>query len=95
MFIQIFSLIVLVVMVASIMGAIVALAIWPGRTARDRNHPYADAINVAGWVGMIAGGVLWPLALVWAYSTPVVAGRATAHPHGEPVPENGVGEDES
>lgn len=50
---------------------------------------------MAGWVGMIAGGVLWPLALVWAYSTPVVAGRATAHPHGEPIPENGVGEDES
>lgn len=40
---------------------------------------------------MIAGGVLWPLALVWAYSTPVVAGRATAHPHGEPIPENALG----
>ena len=71
MFIQIFSLIVLTITLVSIIGVIVALAIWPGRTARARIHPYADAVNVAGWVGILAGGVLWPLALVWAYSTPV------------------------
>ncbi len=95
MFIQIFSLIVLLITVASVIGAIVALAIWPGRTARARNHPYADAVNVAGWVGILAGGVLWPLALVWAYSTPAVATRAPAQPHGEPVPDHATGEGES
>ncbi len=41
MFIQIFPLIVLVVLVASVIGAIVALAIWPGRTARARLRPAA------------------------------------------------------
>ena len=95
MFIQIFSLIVLVTLVSSVIGALVALAIWPGRTARARNHPYADAINIAGWVGMIAGGVLWPLALVWAYSTPVITVKIPAQPHGESVAENDQGEDES
>jgi len=95
MFIQIFPLVVLLITVASVIGAIVALAIWPGRTARARNHPYADAINVAGWVSLFAGGVLWPLALVWAYSTPVVAARDSAHPPGEPTPQNDTGEDES
>jgi hypothetical protein len=70
MFIEIFSLIVLVILVIFVIGVIIALAIWPGRIARARNHPFADAINVAGWVSILAGGVLWPLALVWAYATP-------------------------
>lgn len=88
MFIKVFSLIVLTTLLVTIVGVIVALAIWPGRTARARKHPYADAINVAGWVGMLAGGILWPLALVWAYSTPAVAKSPSVEPHPEPVPEN-------
>jgi len=95
MFIQVFSLIVLTITLVSIIGVIVALAIWPGRTARARNHPYADAVNVAGWVGILAGGVLWPLALVWAYSTPVVAKSSSAEPNREVTPENVTREDES
>jgi len=95
MLIKIFSLVVLVITLASIIGAIVALAVWPGRTARARNHPYADAVQVAGWVGMIAGGVLWPLALVWAYSTPVVAESSSAEPNRELIPENVTREGES
>ena len=95
MFIQIFSLIVLMITLVSIIGVIVALAIWPGRTARARKHPYADAVSVAGWVGMIAGGVLWPVALVWAYSTPVDAKSSSVEPNREVTPENVTREDES
>jgi len=95
MFIKVFSLFVLATLLATMIGVIVALAIWPGRTARARNHPYADAINVAGWVGILAGGVLWPLALVWAYATPVVTDSASTHSHGKPVPEKEIGEDKS
>ena len=95
MFIQVFSLIVLTITLVSIIGVIVALAIWPGRTARARKHPYADAVNVAGWVGMLAGGVLWPLALVWAYSTPVDAKSSSAEPNREVIPENVTREGES
>jgi hypothetical protein len=68
-FIKIFSLTILVVLTIFIIGVLIALAAWPGRTARARNHPFADAINVAGWVTILTGGVLWPLALVWAYAT--------------------------
>jgi hypothetical protein len=70
MFIKIFSLIVLVVLVIFAIGVLITLAVWPGRTARARNHPFADAINVAGWVTILTGGVLWPLVLIWAYATP-------------------------
>ena len=77
--IQIFSLIVLLVLGASIVALLVFLAMWPGLTAKSRNHPYADAVNIAGWVGMLAGGVLWPMALIWAYAT-----RSDANPVVQP-----------
>ena len=54
MFIQVFSLIVLTITLVSILGVIVALTFWPGRTARVRKHPYVDAVQVAEWVGMIS-----------------------------------------
>jgi len=70
MAIQIFSLVVLVTIAFTLAGVMIALAMWPGKTARARNHPYADAVQIAGWAGILAGGVLWPLALIWAYATP-------------------------
>lgn len=39
----------------------------PGSIARKRKHPYAEAISIGGWVTMLAGGILWPLVLMWAY----------------------------
>ena len=42
----------------------------PGRLARKWGHPQASAINVAGWIGMATGGLLWPLALIWAFINP-------------------------
>jgi hypothetical protein len=69
----VFALIVLLTIAVTLVGLLVFLAMWPGKTARARNHPYADAVTVAGWVGILAGGVLWPLALVWAYATPDAA----------------------
>jgi|GEM_PF-521105 len=62
-----------------IMGVIIALVVYllflfgdlPGKIARARNHPQADAINVCSWIGLVAGGVGWVVALVWAYTRPV------------------------
>ena len=65
---QWFSLIVILTMLVSILGIAIYLAMWSGKAARARNHPYADAVNIAGWLGLILGSVLWPLALVWAYA---------------------------
>jgi hypothetical protein len=39
----------------------------PGHIAKIRNHPQAEAVTVAGWVTLIFGFALWPLALIWAY----------------------------
>ena len=38
----------------------------PGNIARKRNHPWPTAVTAAGWIGL-ATGILWPLALVWAF----------------------------
>jgi hypothetical protein len=38
----------------------------PGRQARERDHPNADAISLLGWLGLPFGGVGWLVAMVWA-----------------------------
>jgi hypothetical protein len=47
---------------------VVNLGRLPGRVAQRRGHPQAAAINVAGWLGLATLGLLWPLALIWAFS---------------------------
>jgi len=38
-----------------------------GHIAKTRGHPWADAVTVAGWITLICGFALWPIALIWAY----------------------------
>lgn len=65
---DIFAWIVLVVLILTVIVGFVTLAMLPGKIAKQREHPQADAINVAGWVGAITFGVFWPLALIWAFT---------------------------
>tara|TARA_R110000850_G_scaffold147244_2_gene269473 strand:- start:805 stop:1218 length:414 start_codon:yes stop_codon:yes gene_type:complete len=39
----------------------------PGRVARAKNHPDANAIRVGGWATLIMAGIGWPFVLMWAY----------------------------
>jgi len=64
------ALLVLLLMGGLLASAIYGLASWPGRVAHKRQHPYSTAVNIGGWVTLFAGGVFWPLILVWAYATP-------------------------
>ena len=56
----------------------VELAKLPGKKARERGHPQAEAISVLSWVGLLFGGVPWLIALVWAFMKPVGAAVPTA-----------------
>ena len=67
---EIFALIVLLVLVVSALAVWAMLGILPGRIARERNHPQAEAISVCGWWGAITMGILSPLAFIWAYTNP-------------------------
>ena len=65
--IHIFAWIVFVIVVATLVAIFVVLGMMPGRIARRRGHPWAEAVTVGGWATLICGFVLWPLVLIWAY----------------------------
>ena len=65
--IDIFSIIVLIVAIASAVAVFIILGMAPGHIARRRGHPWAEAVSVAGWVTLICGFVLWPIVFIWAY----------------------------
>ncbi len=67
---DIFALLILLVLLAAIVAVWVILGMLPGRIARQRNHPQAEAIAVCGWWGVLTMGLLCPLAFIWAYTRP-------------------------
>lgn len=67
---DLFALCVLFILCAAALGAWLVLGMLPGRIARARNHPQADAVSVCGWWGVITMGLLLPLAFLWAYYDP-------------------------
>lgn len=62
-----FALFILIVLIVFAIAVWVILGMAPGKIARSRNHPQAEAVNVCGWMGVLTMGVLCPLAFVWAY----------------------------
>ena len=66
---DIFATIVLILVIATVVGVLVVLAMMPGKIAAQRNHPQAEAVKVAGWLGMLTG-IIWILAMIWAYLKP-------------------------
>lgn len=68
-----FAWFVLIVIVVSVVAIFVILAQLPGKTATERGHPQAEAINIASWLGLLfTGGIIWILAMVWSRMRPVV-----------------------
>lgn len=66
-FIDYFAWFILIVLLVSATAILIAMAAAPGQIAKKRNHPWAEAVEVAGWVTLIFGFVLWPISLIWAY----------------------------
>lgn len=67
---DIFSLFVILLLLAIAIWLVVVLGSMPGNIARQRNHPQADAITALSWIGIITMGASWLLAMVWAYYIP-------------------------
>jgi uncharacterized BrkB/YihY/UPF0761 family membrane protein len=66
-FIDYFAWFVLIFLLITAVAVLVVMAMAPGHIAKSRNHPWAQAVEIAGWVTLIFGLALWPLALIWAY----------------------------
>ncbi|MFG0265818.1 MAG: DUF3302 domain-containing protein [Rhodopirellula sp. JB055] len=62
-----FALFILIVLLATAVGGALLLGYLPGKIARQRSHPQAEAVSVCGWIGLLSGGLLLPIAYVWAY----------------------------
>jgi hypothetical protein len=85
--IDLFDIIAFVVFAMLLVAAVVivvTLGSLPGRIARKRGHPQAAAITVAGWLGLVTGGIIWPLTLIWAFLRPAAAGPALNAPESAP-----------
>ena len=46
--------------------------ILPEKIAHQRHHPQFEAIRTLCLLSLVFGGLLWPIAWIWAYSKPVL-----------------------
>jgi len=64
--------------VVLIVAPIIAIAVFwivhilPEKIAEKRKHPQAKAIQTLCLLSLVFGGLLWPIAWLWAYSKPVL-----------------------
>jgi len=65
-----FAFVVFAVLIFVGVVIIVSLGKLPGQLARKWNHPQAAAINAMSWIGIATGGLLWPIAFIWAFTMP-------------------------
>lgn len=67
------------------------LHIMPEKIAEKRKHPQAKAIQCLCLLSLFFGGLLWPIAWLWAYSKPVLHklayGTDVDDSHGKPSKE--------
>ena len=84
-----------VIVVVPIVGIVVfwLVHILPEKIAEQKRHPQAKAIQTLCLLSLVFGGLLWPLAWLWAYSKPVLykmaygtdVGDEHAEPGGQPA----------
>ena len=54
-----------------LIGAFLLVHILPEKVAEKRHHPQLGAIKCLCLLSLCFGGLLWPIAWLWAYSKPV------------------------
>ncbi len=68
---------VIAIVVLVIVPIVVIVAFWlvhvlPEKIAHKNHHPQTKAIQVLCLLSLVFGGLLWPLAWLWAYTKPVL-----------------------
>ncbi len=86
--------------IAPVVGITVFLLIHilPEKIAEKKQHPQAGAIQCLCLLSLAFGGLLWPLAWLWAFSKPVLYKLAygtdkVAHGHDDSYPVQDPGEE--
>lgn len=52
-------------------GGFLFVHVLPEKIAEKRHHPHKDSIKVLCILSLFFGGMLWPLAWLWAYTKPI------------------------
>jgi hypothetical protein len=65
------AIVVLIVVPAVVIVVFWLVHILPEKIAEKRHHPQKAAINTLCLLSLFFGGLLWPLAWIWAYTRPV------------------------
>lgn len=91
----------IVLVIAPVVGIAVfwIVHILPEKIAEKRQHPQAKAIQCLCLLSLVFGGLLWPIAWLWAYSKPVLYKMAygtdkVAHGHDDSTPSAPVEKDD-
>jgi len=79
---EIISLFLIFFSVIVITLGIIKIHTYPGKIAKERNHPQTEAIEVTSLLGLLIFP-LWMAALVWAYSGAIVGKLYAAGEEGE------------
>jgi len=53
-------------------GIFLLIHILPEKIAEQKKHPQLNAIKTLCLLSLVFGGMLWPLAWLWAYTRPVL-----------------------
>jgi hypothetical protein len=81
--------IAIIIVPVVLVGAFWWLHIMPEKIAEKRKHPQLQAIKIVCLLSLVFGGMLWPIAWVWAYTRPVLHklayGTDVVEPHEEEV----------
>jgi Protein of unknown function (DUF3302) len=89
-----------VILIVPIVGITVfwLVHVLPEKIAHKRHHPQTEAIQVLCLLSLVFGGLLWPLAWLWAFSKPVLykmaygTDKAEGHAEGAPKPGDSAGD---
>ena len=67
---------ILAIVVLILVPVVAIVVFWmvhvlPEKIAHRRNHPQREAITTLCLLSLVFGGLLWPLAWLWAYTKPI------------------------
>jgi CBS domain containing-hemolysin-like protein len=62
---------VIVVVPIALIALFWLVHVMPEKIAHQRHHPQRDAIHTLCLLSLVFGGLLWPIAWLWAYTKPV------------------------
>jgi hypothetical protein len=68
---DILAIVVLIIVPAGAIVLFWIVHVLPEKIAHKRHHPQTEAITTLCLLSLVFGGLLWPIAWIWAYTKPI------------------------